>query len=71
MLLYDQLCTDGCYSNHINFCAVVMHKYHLCTSKYSLDSSSSQCKKLDIRYGIFLRIFENTQTIRLSTIFEI
>ena len=31
----------------------------------------SQCKKLDIRYRIFLRIFENNQNIRLSTIFEI
>ena len=30
--------------------------------------SVPQCKKLDIRYGIFLLIFEN---IRLSTIFEI
>lgn len=31
----------------------------------------TQCKMLDIRYGIFLHIFENMQNIPLSTIFEI
>ena len=73
----QQLGHHACFTCEVNGFVQIPYMRVACTSSYSFLISSAiqhaitQCKKLDIRYGIFLVIFENTPKYTLEYYIEI